>query len=60
MKREKILEEILKTKEFRLERIVSEGHASPVNFWYDQKFSEFVLLLSINIILIIEFNVMVF
>lgn len=41
-----LFEEILKTKEFKLERIVSEGHASPVNFWLDQKYSEFVLILS--------------
>jgi cupin 2 domain-containing protein len=30
---------------FRLERIVSQGHASPPDFWYDQAQDEWVLLL---------------
>jgi cupin 2 domain-containing protein len=30
----------------RIERIVSRGHRSPADFWYDQDRSEFVLLLS--------------
>ena len=30
----------------RIERIVSRGHASPPDFWYDQEESEFVLLVS--------------
>jgi cupin 2 domain-containing protein len=29
----------------RIERIVSEGHASPDGFWYDQSQDEFVILL---------------
>lgn len=29
----------------RIERIVSEGHASPDGFWYDQLQDEFVILL---------------
>lgn len=29
----------------RIERIVSHGHASPPDFWYDQAEHEFVLLL---------------
>jgi len=29
----------------RIERIVSHGHASPEDFWYDQDEDEFVLLL---------------
>lgn len=39
-------EEILSGKDFKLERIVSEGQTSPSNFWYDQEKNEFVLLLS--------------
>ena len=31
---------------FRVERIVSRGHASPADFWYDQPEQEWVLLLS--------------
>lgn len=30
---------------FRLERIVSQGHASPADFWYDQPQDEWLLLL---------------
>lgn len=32
-------------KNVRIERIVSKGHASPENFWYDQDRDEFVILL---------------
>ncbi len=39
------IEEILSAKNFKLERIISEGHTSPPNFWYDQDKNEFVLLL---------------
>lgn len=39
------IEEILSTKDFKLERIISEGHISPPNYWYDQDKNEFVLLL---------------
>ncbi|NJD21236.1 MAG: cupin domain-containing protein [Melioribacter sp.] len=39
------IEEILSTKNFKLGRIISEGHASSSNFWYDQDKNEFVLLL---------------
>lgn len=31
---------------FRIERIVSQGHASPADFWYDQDEDEWVWLLS--------------
>jgi cupin 2 domain-containing protein len=30
----------------RIERIVSDGHATPVDSWYDQMWDEWVLLLS--------------
>ena len=30
----------------RLERIVSRGHASPSDFWYDQELDEWVVVLS--------------
>lgn len=29
----------------RIERIVSRGHTSPANFWYDQNWDEWVLVL---------------
>ncbi len=38
-------ETILRTETFRLERIVSKGHATPAGEWYDQTWSEWVLLL---------------
>jgi cupin 2 domain-containing protein len=42
---QEFVEEILTTKNFRMERIISEGHSSPNNFWYDQDENEFVMLL---------------
>ncbi|MEW5843805.1 MAG: cupin domain-containing protein [Bacteroidota bacterium] len=39
-------EELVSSKEFKLERIISEGHSSPKGFLYDQEKNEFVLLLS--------------
>lgn len=42
---EEFIEKILSSKDFKLERIISEGHNSPPNFWYDQDKNEFVLLL---------------
>lgn len=39
-------EELLVRGGFRLERIVSNGQASPPGFWYDQDVAEWVLLLS--------------
>lgn len=43
---EEIFEKIIESKNFLLERIISEGHTSPPNFWYDQEKNEFVILLS--------------
>ncbi len=36
---------LLEANDFRIERIVSYGHASPEGFWYDQDQHEWVLLL---------------
>ena len=41
---EELVGEILRTDAFRIERIVSRGHASPPGFWYDQETDEWVLL----------------
>jgi cupin 2 domain-containing protein len=38
--------ELLAAEHLRIERIVSTGQASPPGFWYDQRRSEWVLLLS--------------
>ena len=40
------IEELLRGGEFRLERIVSTGHATPAGQWYDQPEAEWVVLLS--------------
>ena len=41
-----IVEEIFSTKNFFVERIISDGQSSPQNFWYDQNTNELVFLLS--------------
>lgn len=43
---EELFQDILSTPHFRLERIVSEGQASPPGFWYDEPTHEWVALLS--------------
>ncbi|RLB71144.1 MAG: hypothetical protein DRH04_02360 [Deltaproteobacteria bacterium] len=43
---DELIETLLQAGSFRLERIVSQGHASPDDFWYDQEHSEWVMLLS--------------
>jgi cupin 2 domain-containing protein len=43
---EEIFQEIIQGKEFRLERIISLGHATPVGQWYDQEQHEWVVLLT--------------
>lgn len=43
---EEFFENILSDNNFVVERIISNGHASPKDFWYDQTKNEFVLLLS--------------
>ena len=42
---EEVLEEILKSENVRIERIISSGQISPENFWYDQPENEWVILL---------------
>ena len=42
---EELVETLFDAKGFRLERIVSHGHASPDDFWYDQQQHEWVILL---------------
>jgi len=55
---EKLPEELLtilaEHESARIERIVSEGHASPEGFWYDQQQHEWVLLVSGSAVLSIE------
>ena len=42
---EELFEVICESAEVRVERIVSKGHASPTDFWYDQEEDELVFLL---------------
>ena len=37
--------DLLTNDKIRIEKIVSNGQSSPINFWYEQKENEFVLLL---------------
>jgi len=48
------IEEIYSSQNFRMERIISEGHSSPEGFWYDQNKNEFVILLRGSAILAFE------
>lgn len=43
---EELIETLCRSEQVRIERIVSRGHASPPDFWYDQEWPEFVLLVS--------------
>src|SRR6476620_5695635 len=41
---DELTETLVHAKQLRIERIVSQGHASPPDFWYAQPDHEFVLL----------------
>lgn len=51
---EELFEDLLAGRDFRLERIVSRGHASPADFWYEQAEHEWVLLLRGGAVLAFE------
>lgn len=42
---DELTEPLLEAESVRIERIVSHGHVSPRNFWYDQQQHEWVVLL---------------
>jgi cupin 2 domain-containing protein len=42
---EELATTILQAGSFRIERIISQGHASPPGFWYDQDDNEWVVVL---------------
>jgi cupin 2 domain-containing protein len=42
---EELFETLVQTEDVQIERIVSRGHTSPDDGWYDQHRNEFVLLL---------------
>ena len=42
---QEVVAALLRAGDVRIERIVSHGHASPADFWYDQPQSEWVIVL---------------
>lgn len=42
---EELFETLLESPSVKIERIVSRGHTSPEDYWYDQKQDEWVILL---------------
>ena len=42
---EELIGTLLEAADVRIERIVSHGHASPADFWYDQPQAEWVIVL---------------
>jgi cupin 2 domain-containing protein len=42
---DEIFNAIIQTKNITIERIISKGHASPKDFWYDQEMNEWVMVL---------------
>ncbi len=42
---DEVCETLLDADEVRIERIISQGHASPADFWYDQDEHEWVVVL---------------
>ena len=43
--RGEIFESLIQTSHFKLEKIISRGHATPPGEWYDQDMEEWVILL---------------
>ena len=52
--KDELIETILQTSNFRIERIISRGHHSKEGFWYDQNDNEFVILLKGSAVLRFE------
>ncbi len=51
---EELIEVLAKSDSVRIERIVSQGHATPEGEWYDQEHNEWVVLLSGTAYLLVE------
>jgi cupin 2 domain-containing protein len=43
---DEFIEDLVDNDNVRIERIVSQGHSSPENFWYDQDEDEWVVVLA--------------
>ena len=50
---EELFTVLAKNENVKIERIVSDGHASPERFWYDQEQDEWVLLVSGSAVLMV-------
>lgn len=46
--------DLIKTKDVRIERIISNGQTSAEDFWYEQEENEFVIVLQGNAILEVQ------
>lgn len=46
--------DLIGNNNIKIEKIVSNGQSSPINFWYEQEKNEFVLILKGNAILEFE------
>lgn len=44
--KEEVIETLVQARSVRIERIVSQGQASPEGFWYDQSEDEWVVVLA--------------
>ena len=51
---EELFTVVAENETVKIERIVSDGHASPEGFWYDQEQNEWVFLVSGSAILTVE------
>ena len=51
---EEVLDTILQNDQFKIERIISHGHATAEGEWYDQERNEWVLVLKGNAGLLFE------
>lgn len=51
---EETLETVLRTHQFKIERIISQGHVTAEGEWYDQDKNEWVLVLKGNAGLLFE------
>lgn len=51
---DEIFEELLQSKDVKVERIISKGHRSPESGWYDQSQDEWVIILKGKAIIFFE------
>ncbi|MCX7066948.1 MAG: cupin domain-containing protein [Methylococcales bacterium] len=53
---EELFTSLLKRDNVHIERIVSQGHSTPIEQWYDQAWDEWVLVLEGHAVLVYEQN----